>query len=64
MKTAKSTIAAIENLRTNFDECVNYLKGQLGRSDAAEERQVSAAGVAQGSNKNKRKGDDKGRKNN
>jgi hypothetical protein len=63
LKTAKSTIAAIENLRTNFDDCVNYLKGQLTRSNAVEERQVSAAGVASGSNKNKRKGDDKGKKN-
>ena len=40
------------------------MKGQLGRSDAAEERQVSAAGVAERSNKNQRKGDDKGKKSN
>lgn len=64
LKTAKTTIAAIDSLRLNFDECVNYLKGQIHRSDATmEDRQVSSA--ASNPNGNKRKAaDDNGNSNN
>jgi hypothetical protein len=65
LKTAKSTIAAIDTLRQNFDECVNYLKGQIHRNDSGqtEDRQVSSAASKQ--NENKRKAtDDNGNSNN
>lgn len=58
LKTAKATIAAIDTLRQNFDECVNYLKGQIHRNDSGqtEDRQVSSA--ASNANGNKRKASD------
>lgn len=46
LKAAKATVAAMETLRNNFDECVNYFKGQIVRGEVTDERNVSATKVA------------------
>jgi hypothetical protein len=57
-----ATIQAQDNLRLNFDECINYLRAFIINTQGSEDRNVSALGSAKTAFSTKRKAFEKGSK--